>query len=75
MKLMEEETGKINVLFAKFEAYCKPKENVTIERYRFNTRAEASDETIDEYVTKLKLIAKNCKFGNLEDELIRDRIL
>ena len=75
MNLTEEETGKINVLFAKFKAYCKPKQNVTIERYRFNTRAQASDEMIDQYVTELKLISKNCKFENFEDELIRDRIV
>ena len=75
MTLTEEETSKIDVLFAKFEAYCKPKRNVTIERYRFNTRTQARGETINQYVTKLRLIAKNCKFGNLENELIRDRIV
>ena len=75
MTLTEDETDKIEVLFAKFEAYCKPKQNVTIERYRFNTRSQASGETIDQYVTELRLIAKNCKFGNLENELIRDRIV
>ena len=73
--LTENETDKIDVLFTKFGAYCKPKQNVTIERYCLNTRTQASGETIDQYVTKLRLIAKNCKFGNLEDELIRDRIV
>ena len=33
MTFGEEETDKITVLFAKFESYCKPKQNVTIERY------------------------------------------
>ena len=75
MTLTEKETGKIDVLFTKFEAYCKPKQNVTIERYHFNTRAQGRGETIDQYVTELRLIAKNCKFGNLENELIRDRIV
>ena len=68
MTLTDEETGKIDVLFTKFEAYCKPKQNLTIERYRFNTRAQGRGETIDQYVTELRLIAKNCKFGNLENE-------
>ena len=31
MQLTEGETEKIDILFAKFEAYCKPKQNVTIE--------------------------------------------
>ena len=51
MTLTEEETNKINVLFAKFEAYCKPKHNVTIKRYCFNTRTEARGKTIDQYVS------------------------
>ena len=75
MQLTEEETDKIDVLFAKFEAYCKPKQNVTIERYRFNTRSQSKEETIIQYVLELRLIAKNCGFGNLEDQLIRDRIV
>ena len=57
MQLTEEERDKIEVLF---EAYCKPKQNVTIERYRFNTRAQRKEETIDQYVLELRLIAKNC---------------
>ena len=34
-------------------------------------RTQQKDETADE----LKLIAKNCNFGSLEDELIRDRLV
>ena len=46
-----------------------------MERYKFNTRVQRKDETADQYVTELKLIAKNCNFGSLEDELIRDRLV
>ena len=75
MVLADGERDKIDILFSKFEAYCKPKQNVTIERYRFNTRVQAKHETIDQYLTELKLIAKNCSFGELENQLIRDRIV
>ena len=34
---LTEETNKIDILFCKFDAYCKPKQNVTIERYCFKT--------------------------------------
>jgi len=30
------QSNKLNVLFAKFEKYCKPKQNVTVERYQLN---------------------------------------
>ena len=63
MTLAEEEQNKIDILLSKFEVYCKSKANVTIERYRFNTRVQAKHETIDQYLTELKLLAKNCSFG------------
>ena len=55
--ILTEEMNKIDILFTKFEAYCKLKQNVTIKRYRFNTRCQARGETINQYVTKLRLIA------------------
>eukprot|EP00731_Ephydatia_muelleri_P001018 Em0001g1018a len=73
--LTAEERDKINILFAKFESYCKPKRNVTVERYKFNTRMQAAEESIDQFVTALRLIAKDCDFKLLEDDLIRDRIV
>ena len=75
MNLDDSQHDKIDVLFTKFEEYCKPKHNVTVERYRFNTQVQDKAESIDRYVTGLRLIAKNCSFGNLEDELIRDKIV
>jgi len=41
MTLTDDERDKIDILFTKFEAYCKPKQNVMIERYRFNMRIQA----------------------------------
>ena len=67
---------KIEVLFAKFDEYCEPRKNIIMERYKFiNTRVQRNDETADQYVTELKLLAKNCEFGILESELIRDRVV
>ena len=75
MNLDDTQRDIINVLFTKFEEYCKPKLNVTVERHQFNTRVQDKVEQIDRYVTNLRLSAKNCSFGNLENELIRDRIV
>ena len=66
---------KITTIIIKFEAYCNPKRNITYERHIFNTRVQGSNETIDAYVTELRLQAKNCEFGVLSNELIRDRIV
>jgi hypothetical protein len=69
------QTDIINVLFAKFDEYCEPRRNTIMERYKFNIRVQRHNETADQYVTELKLLATNCNFGSLEDELIRDRVV
>ena len=40
MNLDDTQCDKINVLFTKFEEYCKPKQNMTVERHQFNTRVQ-----------------------------------
>ncbi|CAC5370552.1 unnamed protein product [Mytilus coruscus] len=70
----ENEADKLDVLLKKFEDYCITKKNVTVIRHRFNTRSKLN-ESIDQYLTDLKLIAKNCEFEHLKDGLIRDTIV
>ncbi|XP_041984951.1 uncharacterized protein LOC121737351 isoform X1 [Aricia agestis] len=65
----------VAVLLAKFDAYFGVKTNITLARYHFFTRNQEIGETINQYVTNLKLLAKTCQFQNLEQELIRDRIV
>ena len=36
---------------------------------------QAKHETIDYYLTELKLLAKNCSFCELENQIVRDRIV
>ena len=75
MRLADKEVNKIDVLFSRFEDYCRSKQNVTLEQFKFNTRNQTADETVNQYVTALKLLARSCSFGVLEDELIRDRVV
>lgn len=39
------------------------------------TRAQGQEETITAYLMDLNNKAKNCKFGDLCDSLVRDRIV
>ena len=73
--VVEGEQNKLQSLFDAFDGYCKPKENTTVERCRFNLRNQSKTETIDQYITELRVLAKTCKLGNLQDELLRDRIV
>ena len=70
------EQGKdIDIVLEKFEQYCIGETNETYERYRFNKCDQKEHETIDAYVTSLRTLAKTCNFGQLENDLIRDRVV
>ena len=58
------------LLFEKFEAYCKPKKNLVVDRHRFLTRDQQPGESIDQYVTELRTLATACEWGELRDDLI-----
>ena len=75
MTILDEDVDKLDTLFNKFKEYCAPRENITVWRHRFHTRVQGKTETIDQYVTDLKIMSKNCKFGALEDEMLRDKIV
>ena len=73
----EEQKGKLVPIIEKFEAYCSPKKNTTYERYIFNSCTQ-NGRTIDAFVTDLRSKAKTCAAcvcGDLQDSLIRDRIV
>ena len=49
-------TDTFTPLLAKFENYCIPKKNVTVERHNFNIQVQGSTELIDQFVTDLKTL-------------------
>ncbi|KAL6487668.1 hypothetical protein MHYP_G00042940 [Metynnis hypsauchen] len=67
----EEDKRNLTKIMEKFEEYCNPKKNITYERYKFFTCVQG-DMSISQYVTELKLRAKSCEFGQLQESLIRD---
>ena len=62
-------------MLAKFQNYCEPKKNITYERHIFNTRVQQQTQSFDAYLTELRVQAKKCTYGTLQDELIRDRLV
>ena len=71
----EDDKKDIAKVIEKFEAFCIGKTNETFERYTFNICVQQESETIDAYVSKLRKLAKTCNYGELEESLIRDRIV
>ena len=45
------------------------------EQAQFNRRKQAQGESIDAFIQDLDQLAKNCEYGTLKEDLIRDRII
>ena len=75
LDITSEQRKKVDAILSKLEEYFKPKRNVIYERYIFRTTQQEPNETISEYVTKLRRLAASCDFGTLKEDMIRDRIV
>ena len=64
-----------DIVLRKFEPYSVPRKNTVYESYTFNTREQEEGETIDSFLTALRLKAATCEFGTLLDSMIRDHHL
>ncbi|XP_069356777.1 uncharacterized protein [Maniola hyperantus] len=75
-KYTKDETREnIDILVKKFNEHFGTKQNTTMVRFKFFTRNQESGESIDDYVTALKILSQHCEFEHLEEGLIRDRIV
>ena len=57
------------------EEHLSPKKNVIVERFRFNSRNRKEGESVAEYIVELKRLARNCKFEDKLNDMLRDRIV
>lgn len=59
----------------KFESHFVKQHNIIFEQAKFNSRKQLQDETVDSFITDLFCLAKHCAYGQLRDEMIRDRLV
>ncbi len=60
---------------ARLNAYFKPKRNHMMEKFNFRTAKQEESETIETYVTRLRLLAKHCEFSNVDTEIMTQVVL
>ena len=58
-----------------FETRCVPVSNVIYERYMFNKRIQEAGESVEHFITDVIKLADHCQYGNLKDDLIRDKLV
>jgi hypothetical protein len=69
-----DEGRDLQTVLRKFDAYCEPRQNVTMARFKFFGLMQGELRFID-FVVQLQSLANRCNFGDLRDSLIRDMII
>ena len=62
-------------IFKKFENYVASKRNQIGTTVLFNRQIQKENERFDDFVTDLKRLIKNCGFGEMEQQMLRDAIV
>lgn len=74
-KLEPDDQKKFEVVLQEYEAYFVPRRNIIYERVKFNTRTQEDGESVEDFVTALHTLASTCDYGELREDLIRDRLV
>ena len=55
--------------------FYTPRQNVIVERFKFRQRGQAPTESTAAFVAALRGLARSCRYGAMESDLIRDVIV
>ena len=55
--------------------HFNPKPSPIVRRFEFNTRGQKEGEAVSDFVTALRKIAEHCEFGDVLEDMLRDRIV
>ncbi len=57
------------------KTHFNPEPSEIVERFKFHTRIRQQNETVGQFVTELRAIARYCNFKDTLNEALRDRIV
>ena len=52
-----------------------PTPSIIVQRYNFNSRMQRSGESVASYVAELRHLSEHCKFGDILNDMLRDRLV
>ena len=73
--IAEGDKTKYDTVMEHFDRHFKVRTNLTYERARFNRRKQQKEESVELFITDLHHLVKNCEYGTLKDQMIRDRLV
>ena len=57
------------------KTHFNPEPLEIIERYKFHTRTRRPGESVATYLSELRALSINCKFGPVLDDMLQDRLV
>ncbi|XP_055708814.1 uncharacterized protein K02A2.6-like [Phlebotomus papatasi] len=74
--LTDAEKSNLTLVKQRFRDYFAPSVNEVYESFRFHNLAQEEEETLDEFVTRVRVQANKCSFpANAKERLIRDKVI
>ena len=70
-----EDRKKYQEVIDKFDSHFKVRRNTIFERARFNRRCQKEGESSEQYITELYRLIEFCEYGDLKEEMLRDRLV
>ncbi|UYV79866.1 hypothetical protein LAZ67_18000937 [Cordylochernes scorpioides] len=71
----EAQNNDYKLVVSKFQDYFIGKRNIIYERAKFNRRSQGESKPVKEFITNLYVLAENCNYGILKEEMIRYRLV
>nr|XP_055074185.1 uncharacterized protein K02A2.6-like [Misgurnus anguillicaudatus] len=75
MHLSPADAADYEVVKQRLNDHFIARRNVIFERAKFNQRQQAVGESVDHFITELHCLAEHCGYGELHDEMVRDRLV
>ena len=57
------------------QEHHQPTPSAIVQRYKFNSRIQSTGESVATFVTKLRRLTEHCQFGQMLDDMLRDRLV
>lgn len=70
-----EDTTDVTLIIKKFEDFYQPAKNLTYHEFCFGSRDQKEDESFNDWLVELRTLAQHCDFGDLEERMLRSRII
>ena len=70
-----EERKVYKTVLSKLDGFLDVRRNVTFERARVNRRNKREGESAEQFITQLYALVETCEYGELTDDMLRDRIV